>query len=157
MTGRVPSKRDGGIPLLILPSVVRSQQVVDEYRAGKSIREIAVRLVGSEDLITREFVTRVVGDIDNYDTHLDEVAVQRAYEGDRDAWVALTHWERKECVHRIISRAALDKTHVRWPALPVHRDYDVSGWLWEWATAVGESPRRFQRLLVHRNNKGTAV
>jgi hypothetical protein len=148
---RVPDNRSGGIPLLILPSVVRSQQVVDAVRAGQDIREIARDLVGSYDAVTREFVTRVAADVDNYDTYLDEVAVQRAYEGDGDAWVALTHFERKECVYRLISRAALDKTHLRWPGLP------ASVWLGEWASAVGESPRRFQSLLTHRHQKGTAV
>ena len=155
---RVPDKRSGGIPLLNLPSVTRAQAVVDRWRNGWSVVEITKALVGTNQANVRASVTHMVADIDNYDTYLDEVAIQRAYCGDKDAWVALTHYERKECVYRIISRASLNKTHVRWPGLPVHKDKsNVPGWLDEWANAIGERPHRFQSLLTHRRGLGTAV
>jgi hypothetical protein len=155
---RVPDKRSGGIPLLNLPSVAHSQQVVDGWRAGQSVLDITRALVGTNEANVRHQVEHIVADVDNYDTYLDEVAIQRAYCGDRDAWVALTHYERRECVYRIISRASLNKTHVRWPGLPVHKDKsNVDGWLEEWAKAVGETPHRFQSLLTHRRGLGTAV
>jgi hypothetical protein len=149
-----------GIPLPKLPSVERAQFVVDAWRDGQTVLEITKGLSGWNNTVIREFVERVVADVDNHDTYLDDVAVQRAYEGDKDAWAALTHYERRECVYRIISRASLNKTHLRWPLLPVLTTAGpggVLGWLAEWAMAIGEDPHRFQQLLERRRQRGTAA
>ena len=88
-----------------------------------------------------------------YDTDIDEVAVQRAYEGDQGAWLTLTHYERRACLDKLMERGLAGKGHVRWPELPaVEVGWVELGWLDYWCEAVGEDQYKFRRMLNRRRN-----
>jgi hypothetical protein len=70
-----------------------------------------------------------------YCPDLDEIAIERAFDGDREVWIALTHYERQEVIDRLYELWHACKRHRKWP------DDECSG-IGPWARSVGESPRR---------------
>jgi len=133
-----------------LPSPARSQTIVDGLRKGTpplTIGKALDRRCASNAL---KLINAIAKDVDAYDTYVDEVAVDRAYGGDRAVWVALTHYERQACVDRLLGRALAGLSHKGWPNLVAAEPGCELGWLGLWAQSVGEDPRRFMQLLVTR-------
>jgi len=133
-----------------LPSPARSQTIVDGLRQGTpplTIGKTLDRRCASNAL---KLINAIAEDVDAYDTFIDEVAVDRAYGGDKAVWVALTHYERRACVDRLLSRALAGLSHKGWPNLGAAGFGPELGWLGLWAEAVGENPRRYTQLLVTR-------
>ena len=133
-----------------LPSPERAQFIVDSARKGHTARTITVAIAGHDRGDVRLGVERVMADVDSYDTHIDEVAVDRAYKGDRPVWLALTRWERRAVLDRVMGRALAGKGHIRWPGLGAADAGCELGWVGLWAEAVGEDPRRMVILLSAR-------
>jgi len=137
-----------------LPAPERAQIIVDGLRKGHTVRTISRSIDKENRVDIRRTIQRIAADVDRYDTDVDEVAVQRAYEGDQAAWLALTHYERRACIDRLMERALAGKGHVRWPLLPAVEAGRVPdgerGWLEYWCEAVGEDQHGFRKMLGRR-------
>jgi len=136
---------------LTLPTPARAQLIVDALRKGTPPLAIGKRLDKRNPYNPLPIINRIAADIDRYDTDIDEVAVQRAYEGDQACWLTLTHYERRACLDRLMERGLAGKGHVRWPELPAVEVGRVElGWLDYWCEAVGEDQQRFRKMLNAR-------
>ena len=133
-----------------LPAPKRAQFIVDSARKGHTARRITVDIAGHNRVDVRATVDRVLADVDSYDTFVDDVAVDRAYQGDRAVWVALTRLERRAVVDRVTGRALAGKDHMNWPGLRAADAGCELGWVGLWAEAVGEHPRRMVALVASR-------
>jgi hypothetical protein len=134
-----------------LPSPARAQHIVDALRKGYSTRTISRSIDKKNRIDVRRVIERIAADVNRYDTDIDEVAVQRAYEGDQAAWAALTHYERRACLDQLMERGLKGKGHVRWPELEaVVLSRTELGWLDYWCEAVGEDQQRFRKMLNGR-------
>ena len=134
-----------------LPQPARAQHIVDGLRKGDSPRTISRSIDKKNRVDVRRVIDRIAADVNRYDTDVDEVAVQRAYEGDQGAWLTLTHYERRACLDRLMERGLAGKGHVRWPELPaVEKGWVELGWLDYWCEAVGEDQNRFRKILNGR-------
>jgi len=136
-----------------LPSPHRAQHIVDALRKGDSTRTISRSIDKKNRVDVRRVIERIKADVNRYDTDIDEVAVQRAYEGDQACWLTLTHYERRACLDKLMERGLAGKGHVRWPELPaVEFSRSELGWLDYWCEAVGEDQDRFRAMLCRRRN-----
>ena len=135
-----------------LPNPERAQLIVDALRKGTPPLVIGKQLDRRNPYNPLPTIGRIAKEVDAYDTFIDEVAVDRAYGGDRAGWVALTHYERRACVDRLIGRALAGMSHKGWPNLVAAESSCELGWLSLWAVAVGEKPRRFIKILTDRRN-----
>jgi hypothetical protein len=134
-----------------LPQPARAQHIVDGLRKGHSTRTISRSIDKKNRVDVRRVIERIAADVNRYDTDVDEVAVRRAYEGDQAAWLALTHYERRACLDRLMERGLAGKGHVRWPELPaVEFGRSELGWLDYWCESVGEDQQRFRKMLNGR-------
>jgi len=134
-----------------LPSPERAQLIVDALRKGTPTLVIGRRLDHRNPYNPLPIINRIAADVDRFDTDIDEVAVQRAYEGDQAAWLTLTHYERRACLDRLMERGLAGKGHVRWPDLEaVEATRYELGWLDYWCEAVGENQDRFRQMLSRR-------
>jgi len=133
-----------------LPKPERAQTIVDGLRKGTPPLTIGKALDKQCASNALKLINAIAKDVDAYDTFIDEVAVDRAYGGDRAVWVALTHYERQACVDRLLGRALAGLTHYGWPNLVAAEQGCELGWLGLWAEQVGEDPKRFTRLLISR-------
>jgi len=137
-----------------LPSPHRAQIIVDGVRKGHDVQTISKRIDKRNRVDIRRTIERVALDVNRYDTDIDEVAVQRAYEGDQAAWLTLTHYERRACLDRLMERGLAGKGHVRWPGLPpVEWGWVERGWLDYWCEAVGEDYAKFRKTLSRRRER----
>ena len=137
--------------MVALPNPARAQHIVDALRKGTPPLAIAKQLDRKRPYNLLPLVNRIKEDVDRYDTDIDEVAVQRAYEGDQAAWLTLTHYEQRACLDRLMERGLAGKGHVRWPELPaVMPGWVELGWLDYWCEAVGEDQARFRKMLTRR-------
>lgn len=138
---------------LTLPTPKRAQHIVDALRKGTLPLVIGRQLDRRNPYNPLPIINRIAADINRYDTDIDEVAVQRAYEGDQAAWLTLTHYERRACLDRLMERGLAGKGHVRWPDLEaVEVGWVELGWLDYWCEAVGEDQNRFRKMLNRRRN-----
>lgn len=135
-----------------LPSPERAQFIVDQLRAGVDPRDISRAINRKNTVEVRHTIAAIGQDVDAYDTFIDDVAVERAYKGDRPVWLALTHYERRACLDLLMGRALAGRDHIRWPGLPAVEPGCEPGWLGLWAVEVGEPPRRWVRILVARRS-----
>ena len=71
-----------------------------------------------------------------YNPDIDEVAVERAYDGDREVWINLTHYERVIVMDRLRAVWNGTRPHRKWP------DVEVGNGIIEWAASVGETEQR---------------
>ena len=142
--------------LLRLPEPAKAQTIVDCARSGMTSQQITVAIRGHNDPHEQHMVERVLQDVDRFDTDVDDVAVARAYGGDRPVWDALTHYERRACIDLVMDRALARKTHKCWPGLPPTELGRGLGWLGLWACEVGEQPERMARILHKRRLRATA-
>lgn len=133
-----------------LPAPERAQFIVDAARKGHKARQITIDLVGSNRRDARWTVDRILADVDAFDTHIDDVAVTRAYQGDKPVWGALTRYERKACLDLVMDRALAGRTHMCWPGVPALANGAEPGWVGLWAVAVGERPQRLVDILQAR-------
>ena len=140
-----------------LPSPARAQIIVDALRKGHNTRTIAKSIDRNDRPDLRRTIQRIALDVNRYDTDIDEVAVQRAYEGDQAAWLTLTHYERRACLDRLMERGLAGKGHVRWPGLPAVEAGRVPdgerGWLDLWCECVGEDHAKFGKMLGRRRSR----
>jgi len=136
-----------------LPQPARAQHIVDGLRKGDSTRTISRSIDKKNRVDVRRVIERIAADVNRYDTDIDEVAVQRAYEGDQAAWLALTHYERRACLDRLMERGLAGKGHVRWPELDaVVLSRTELGWLDYWCESTGEDQNSFRDMLTRRRN-----
>ena len=144
-----------------LPSPHRAQVIVDGLRKGHDTATISKRIDKRNRVDIRRTIQRIAKDVNRYDTDIDEVAVQRAYEGDQGAWLALTHYERRACIDRLMERGLAGKGHVRWPELPAVEAGRVPdgerGWLDLWCECVGEDHAKFGKMLNRRRSRLSAA
>ena len=138
-----------------LPAPERAQRIVDLARQGHDAATITTKVITNRKhaFYVRKTVDRVMADVDAYDTHIDDVAVTRAYQGDKAVWDALTHYETVACIDLLMGRALVGKTHVTFPHVPAVDIGPEFGWLGLWAQLVGEDPRLMGRMLLMRGRR----
>ena len=141
----------------VLPEPRRAQNIVNLTRQGLTHKQITNKVCDKTNhLYISGLVARIMSDVDSYDTDVDDVAVDRAYQGDPEAWRACTRYERAACVNLVMGRALAGKDHRRWPGLRPTEHGGENGWLAEWALSVGEKPTRIGHMLVTRRQRARA-
>lgn len=87
----------------------------------------------------------------HWDPAIDEVAVERAFDGDQEVWVNLSIYERAICLDKLVYVYEHTKPHRQWPHLP-SRD-GVSAW----AAKVGEPHDRIPNISHKRRSRARAA
>lgn len=94
----------------------------------------------------RRNIKKFLKDPQRWDPDIDEQAVYRAFMGDQNVWLNLTHYEREQ-VMRMLIEVYEGGIHRRWPDMPgveaVH----------EWAHRVGEHPGRIADVAGKRERR----
>jgi hypothetical protein len=116
-------------------------------------------------------VNKIIANADMYDTYIDEVAVERAWMGDRAVWEAMTNYERQALVSKIEEAYYAGKPHPHYPGsrpvgwgsnknvgwgFGVEKEHS-EGWLSLLATELGEHPKRFLRVIDRRRVRARAL
>lgn len=94
-----------------LPSPERVAEVKDLLALGFTDHDIVAKVFGPKDPGGHclHAVRGINADPDLYDTDVDEIAVDRALQGDRAVWEALTHYERREVMLAVHARRELER------------------------------------------------
>lgn len=94
-----------------LPSPEKVAEVRDLLELGFEVGDIVVKVFGDEDPggTYHRAVFGIINDPHGYDTDIDEIAVARALQGDREVWASLTHYERREVMIQIYDRRELEE------------------------------------------------
>ena len=136
-----------------LPSPDKVAEVKDLAKLGFDPADITVKVFGTSpnhagghQLVA---VKAIIADAHGYDTDVDEVAVDRALQGDRAVWLSLTHYERREVMIRIHTRLEQERAENRedLAGFPGDRWSRKKGWPYiaphertpEWAELLAES------------------
>jgi len=145
-----------------IPKPERAQTIVDLHRKGYSSIEIRRKLCPNRPNRDMKVVTNVLKTPDLYDTYIDQVAVDRAWMGDRKVWESMTHYERKAMMDRVFMFYDNDWLHPRFPGVRavnwgVKRGFgfggkrdESQGWIVLLAEELGEHPQRFLRVVNKR-------
>lgn len=139
-----------------LPRPERASIILTGHRRGDSITDIARALspTGRSNGGVFPVIRNVLADPEMYDPHVDEVAVERAFHGDRDTWDAMTHYERAALVDLVIEKAESGATNSGWPGHPaMYPGAEIDherGWVYLLAERLGMSPHRFRKTKNKR-------
>lgn len=82
-----------------------------------------------------------------WDPYMDEMAIERAYMGDPEVWLTLTHLERQECLERIIGLQDRFMPHPKWPGK------DARQGVVAWLDLMGEPHDRVANILNKRRQR----
>lgn len=154
--GHYNENRPRANPATILPLKLIDEDVCDLFRStmaeGLSIPEAveeAMAYLGytsengykSNAIWTRRrklerWAQSVYEDPVRWDPYLDEVAIERAMAGRLDAWLALTHYERRECLRRLYEHDQSGVPLPHWPELTAREG------VLAWAHLLNESTGR---------------
>lgn len=83
---------------LSLPSADEVRSVQGFHRAGWKPGAIARKVFGAD--AHAKVVREIIATPEMYDPYVDQVAVSRALQGDRNVWASMTHYERREALLR---------------------------------------------------------
>lgn len=154
-----------------LPDRERTQKIVDLARKGYTSLEIRkIVYPGGRHNRYHTGVSKIMANPEMYDTYIDEVAIERAWMGDREVWENMTYWERLVLVTKIEEAYYAGRPHPRYPgSRPVgwgasqggfgfgveveYRD----GWMSLLAAELGEHPKRFLRIVDRRRVRARAA
>lgn len=92
----------------------------------------------------RRWITLAVENPRAWDPDLDEIAIERAYDGDKEVWLGLSHYERQECLDRLIYAYDNHPFHRAWPNLTM-----IDG-MSSWSRSVGEPQDRVPTMANKR-------
>jgi hypothetical protein len=93
----------------VLPSLEKAAEIHELLDLGWVERDVVLKVFGEATPETTMAVRGTIADRHAYHPDVDEVAVERALEGDRAVWEGLTHFERREVMLRIHERRALEE------------------------------------------------
>lgn len=89
----------------VLPTFDKVEQVLELHGYGWAEGDIAEKVFGrTVDGAGIKTVRQIIADPHLFDSDIDEVAVARALQGDRPVWDALTHYERRAVMLKIVER-----------------------------------------------------
>lgn len=97
----------------VLPSRERAAQIRELLDQRWPERAIVDEVFGCLTPEHTKAVRGVLADPHAYHPDVDEVAVARALQGDRDVWEGLTHYERREVMLTIHARRTLEEAENR--------------------------------------------
>jgi hypothetical protein len=97
--------------------------------------------------LARYWIREVVEDPRPWDPRLDEIAIERAYDGDAEVWLGLTYYERRECLDRLVFTYDNKTNHRMWPHLPVVEGFG------QWCRKVGEPQDRVPNISLKRRQR----
>lgn len=108
-------------PVYKLPDRAFTARVRGYAQCGMNKTQIA-RVVTGDHRRMRKTVAVIAADVwqghDRFDPVDDEVAIQRALQGDTAVWNGLTHYERREALCRFLQRYEADREEsAYWSAL----------------------------------------
>lgn len=137
----------------------RVQLIFDCARAGMEMEDIARevrRYMYGEKVPNglapyKRQVERVLNDPVGWNPDVDEIAVDRAYDGDREVWLGLTYYERKQCIDMLVETYASKPFHRHWADRP------AADGIVAWAESVGEPPGRIKDINTRRKERERVV
>lgn len=94
----------------------------------------------------RRLVATVSGDRVRWNPQKSQVTMDLAFEGDYDAWLSLTYYERKEVIDRLCLVYKGRIPHPSWP------DFTPEEGIYHWAERVHERGERITNLF-HKNRE----
>lgn len=86
-----------------------------------------------------------------WDPDIDEQAVYRAFMGDREVWIGLTHYERYQVVKMMEPVFNNEMHHPRWSSISGQEGVH------EWSRKVGEPADRIGQILGKRRRRANAA
>lgn len=89
----------------------------------------------------RRMVQTVAGDRARWSPYMDQLTMDQAYEGNREAWENLTYYERKAVIERLCMTFYGPIPHPSWPTL------EAGEGVYRWAEEVGERGERIKDLF----------
>lgn len=126
------------------------REILDDCTQEFVSRDAAPHFRHGERDRFRRAIAKFFEDPRSWDPDIDEQAVYRAFMGDEEVWIALTHYERLQVVEKLIA-VYETKKHPRWPEL------DGVEAVHEWARKVGEDPGRIANILNKRRSRELAA
>lgn len=173
--GWVPNDPPAEFFLGRLPEREKVERIFQMHREGKTVEEIGKAIAIRDRYVkpNRELAERVIREgVARWDWVDDEVAIARAYGGDREVWKNLTHYERNAVMHLMaenseenphplavgLRRSANTNTAIAdlYVDAETSGSTSVNGYV-EWALAVGEEPLRIIRNLNKRRQRRAAA
>lgn len=97
----------------VLPAPEKADQIKELLGYGWSEQDIVDKVFGAVAPEYTMAVRGVAADPHGYDTDVDEIAVDRALQGDRDVWESLTHYERRRVLLTVAARRELEVSENR--------------------------------------------
>jgi hypothetical protein len=145
-------QEDTSLPKGIIPRE-QSQVLFDMMDAGCTKEELyeeqyQFMLLSNQGVVrahARAKVDYFLLNLWRFSPDIDEVAIERAYDGDREVWLTLTHYERRIVLDRLLELLESGQPHRKWP------DAEQGIGLTQWANSVGESHERVSCLRRRRN------
>jgi hypothetical protein len=123
-----------------------NSEILDDYvrvfyaNADKTTRKLRRDAFG-------RLLHRVRREPERWDPDMDEVLIDRAYMGDKTAWLSLSHYERRECLERLYRTYETAAEHPRYPGLDAGRGCAA------WEREVGEVPTRVADYVNKRRER----
>jgi hypothetical protein len=150
-----------------LPEVGSTQRVVELHRKGLGSWAIRKVVWPQHPERKRVVVESILSDPEKYDTHIDEVAVERAFRGDRKVWANMTHYERRALIDKVEEHYNADRGNPRWPEAHTQGQGAVGyglgapigeqkSWVLLLCEELGEPPYRFLDILSARRRRARA-
>ena len=146
-----PVRKEGN-----LPRPERADIILRGYRRGDSIPDIARALSKTNQYSggALPVIRNVLSNPKMFDPHIDEVAIERAFHGDRVAWNAMTYYERAALTDLVIERTNQGATNSAWPGHSAMREGTGSerdqGWTYLLAQRLGMPSNRFHEIKQKR-------
>ncbi len=139
-----------------LPTPERAGLIIKLGQEGVSPEEITLAIAGANFKSIRAIVDMVLADPHAYDPYVDEVAVELAFRGDAEAWDAMSHYEALALVNRVMVTAHAGLENPMWPGVApvVANRGSEGGWVAALSNQLGENPKRFNRLINKRTQRG---
>jgi hypothetical protein len=147
-------------PPLPAPEVTR--KLLALHRKGLGSWEIRKIAFPSHPERYKVVLDSILTDPDKYDTDIDQVALDRAWAGDRRVWEGMTYYERQAFVDRLEKARDDDELNPRFPGrTAIQKDLSCGygfgvkrgmekGWIALLAEELGEPSERFLNILNKR-------
>ena len=136
-------------PLITNPPTAEETELILANR-GADERDISLLVFGTP---WRTVTVRdVVSNPERYDPVVDEVAVRRAMDGDREVWQNLTHHERRQVLLLVKARWDDDRAEEEWTRELFGKSTlgrNGSPWLADLAADWGMSRTQLVTLIFH--------
>ena len=149
-----------------LPEIETTQKVVELHRQGLGTWAIRKVVWPKHPERKRVVVASILSDPEKYDTHIDEVAVERAFHGDRKVWQNMTYYERRALIDKVDEQYNADRPNPRWPGAHAQGQGAVGyglglpigekSWVVLLCEELGEPAFRFSDILSARRRRAKA-